>query len=231
MKKDCELIVFDLDNTLVDVSSVHRTGYYVALREVYGIEDPTFRKAYRGNPQPATLRRMCEEEGIAPEVIEARLPDAVRVLSETTVSQLEDDLASARLPGVGALLDALEHRGCVLGLVTGTVSATARAILRRADLDSYFDVTAFGDEGPDRPALLCLALERAQRRFGIGRNPGRPVIVGDSPRDIRAGKAVDARVVAVATGAHTAESLVEYGPHHVLPDFSNTAEALKAVLA
>jgi phosphoglycolate phosphatase-like HAD superfamily hydrolase len=231
MREDCGLIIFDLDNTLVDVSSVHREGYHVALRRVFGLDGATFRKTYKGNPQPVTLRSMCEEQGVSPDVIEARLPDAVTVLSEVTVSQLEENLVPARLPGVEALLEALKREGCVLGLVTGTVSGTGRAILQRAGLDRYFDITVFGDEGMTRPELMALALERAESAFAVDQGPIRPVVVGDSPRDIRAGRAVEGWVIAVATGAHTAELLADYDPDHVLKDFSDTEEALKAILA
>jgi phosphoglycolate phosphatase-like HAD superfamily hydrolase len=230
MERDYRLVVFDLDNTLVDVSSVHREGYHAALRRVYGLDGATFRKTYKGNPQPVTLRSMCEEQGVPPDVIEARLPDAVRVLSEVTVSQLKEDLVPARLPGVQALLEALETESCVLGLVTGTVSGTGRAILQRAELDGYFGVTVFGDEAMSRPALMALAMEKAETVFPKDQGPGRPAVIGDSPRDIRAGRAVGGWVVAVATGAHPSDSLAEYDPDHVLEDFSDTEAALKAIL-
>lgn len=224
------LVVFDLDNTLIDVSSSHRLGYRTALRKAYGLNETRFEKAYKGNPQPLTLRMMCEKQGLSGATIDEHFSEAVRILSETTVAHLDEDLRSALLPRVPVLLHALQERGYMLGLVTGTVSTTAYTILARAQIDDCFSVGAFGEERANRPQLLQLALRRAEQMCSPQQALKHLTVIGDSPRDIHAGRSVDARVVAVATGAHTVEDLRSHGPDWVLPDFSNLALTLKAIL-
>jgi phosphoglycolate phosphatase len=57
------------------------------------------------------------------------------------------------------------------------------------------------------------------------------VIVGDSLRDVEAGRVGGARVVAVATGRTDADALQEAGADTVLADLSDTEAVLAAVLA
>jgi phosphoglycolate phosphatase-like HAD superfamily hydrolase len=56
------------------------------------------------------------------------------------------------------------------------------------------------------------------------------VIVGDSVHDVRCGRGVGVRAVAVATGKTTPATLAEAGPDALVPDFSDTAAGLRAIL-
>ena len=56
------------------------------------------------------------------------------------------------------------------------------------------------------------------------------VVIGDTPRDVSAGHAVGARVLAVATGNYDEEALRESGADHVLPDLRDTQAALDILL-
>ena len=57
------------------------------------------------------------------------------------------------------------------------------------------------------------------------------VIVGDSLRDVEAGRVGGARVVAVATGRTDANALQEAGAETVLADLADTEAVVAAVLA
>jgi phosphoglycolate phosphatase-like HAD superfamily hydrolase len=63
--------------------------------------------------------------------------------------------------------------------------------------------------------------------------PGRNglVVVGDAVRDIQAGKAVGARVVAVATGAHAPDVLAQHDPDVVLSNLEDVQAALDAIVS
>jgi phosphoglycolate phosphatase len=97
----------------------------------------------------------------------------------------------------------------MLGLLTGNGLRTAHVKLELAGLDrSRFDVGGYGDEHPDRDELARLALRRAEegsgQRFEV-------VVIGDTPNDIRAARAIAARAVAVTTGHYTRAQLEEAG--------------------
>jgi len=56
------------------------------------------------------------------------------------------------------------------------------------------------------------------------------VIVGDSVHDVRCGRGVGVRAVAVATGKTSPATLAEAAPDALVPDFSDTAAGLRAIL-
>jgi phosphoglycolate phosphatase-like HAD superfamily hydrolase len=229
---ECQrLVLFDMDGTVVNVAPQHLEAFRVALEVVYGldVEGVLDRQNYQGDTQPNVIRAACRLCGLSRETTESLLPEALRVASETTMALLQDMQVEA-LPGVIALLEALRGDAHVLGLVTGTISATTRAILERAGLSTYFSVLACGEEGDERADLVTLAIGRVRRLNGAWVKRSL-VVVGDAPRDIETGKAFGARTVAVATGNHTMEELARQGPDVVFPHFGDVGAALAAILA
>jgi phosphoglycolate phosphatase-like HAD superfamily hydrolase len=113
--------------------------------------------------------------------------------------------------------------GTVVSVLTGNIRANAQVKLKVFGLDRLVDLTvgAFGEEAEDRALLVPAARERAQLRYPhlVGASV---VLVGDTPRDVRA--ALDARVhvVAVATGLHSAAELASSGAEAVLEDLRDT---------
>ncbi len=72
-------------------------------------------------------------------------------------------------------------------------------------------VGAYGSDAEDRDALVPVAQERAAQLAGLpdAWPSARTVIVGDTPHDISCARAAGAAVVAVTTGAYTAEALTD----------------------
>ena len=105
------------------------------------------------------------------------------------------------LPGVPALLETLQAREDVfLGLLTGNFRDGARIKLERFDLWRYFRCGAFGDDSPDRNALVPVALERAAACGMVPLQPADVLVVGDTPNDVACAQVVGAVPVGVATG-------------------------------
>ena len=229
-ERERKVVVFDLDNTLIDVGPYHGLGRRRAIQEVYGIEEKLRRGALTGNTMANVLRIICRDSGVPDDVIEAGLQDALRVWARTSAEVLPLDLRTAVLPGVLRLLSELRERGHALVLVTGSLTDIGHMLLERSGLGAFFCAFAFGDEGRDRPALLRLALERAQAAFGSMPAPEDVVVVRDSPRDVESAQAVGARAVAVATGSHTVEALAPCKADAVLADFRDPKAALAAIL-
>jgi phosphoglycolate phosphatase len=226
------LILFDLDGTLVNVAALHLEAFRVAMQTVYGldIEGVLDRRSYQGDTQPNVVRAACRIMGVSSETTDALLPDALQIASETTIALLEQDLGGVVLPGVVRLLEILEEGGQVLGLVTGTVSPTAQAIVKWAGVQQFFSLHACGDEGRERADLVRLAVERAVPLLGWRADARELVVIGDAPRDIETGKVFGARTVAVATGNHTVGDLAAYAPDVVLANFGDVEAALAAIL-
>jgi len=57
------------------------------------------------------------------------------------------------------------------------------------------------------------------------------VIIGDTPDDVRCGRPIGARTVAVAPGGFDGAALTAAGASHVFADLSDTARVLEALLS
>jgi len=226
-----KLVLFDMDGTLVDIGHVHREAVFSAVKDVFGaeLERDLAPHVHQGNTQHNILRIAGRAMGLEPEWVEAHLDDAIQRQVEVSISILDRDLKHVILPGVVALLTTLRDAGHVLGLVTGTVSGVANAVLERTGLGCFFVVRACGDEGSDRLELLQLAIDRAVHASAW--EPGGDlVVVGDAVRDIEAAKQLTARVVSVATGMTPIEELRRYAPDALLASFQDVEAAAGAIV-
>jgi len=121
--------------------------------------------------------------------------------------------------------------GLVQTVLTGNVPAVARVKLAAFGLDRYLDLEAgaYGRDGPVRSDLVRVAQRRAGSRRGAAFGRANTVLVGDTPRDVLAGRAGGARTVAVASGSSSAEELRSAGADVVLAGLEDTAAVLRAV--
>jgi phosphoglycolate phosphatase-like HAD superfamily hydrolase len=131
------------------------------------------------------------------------------------------ELASAGnyrvLDGVEALLPVLAARPDVfLALGTGNLEAGARLKLERSGLNSYFAIGGFGSDAEDRAEVLRIGVRRAEEKAGRRFDPRDVFVVGDTPHDVAAGRALGAVTVAVGSGHASREELLAAGPDHFL---------------
>jgi phosphoglycolate phosphatase len=112
------------------------------------------------------------------------------------------------LPGVEAVLRDLARRpdaACLL--LTGNTRAGAQAKLVHYGLAGYFAGGVYCGDGDDRVAIARAAREVARERTGHGSGQPDIVVIGDTPHDIRCGRAIGARTLALATGAYRVAEL------------------------
>lgn len=233
MDSDRKLVIFDMDKTLVDVSRHHIAAYSIAMQTVFGVDGEPDYRIHPGNTQANIMRAICLEQGVPERIIDERLDRAMDVLASEVTSRLATDLRGDVLPGVNSLLEQIRERCHALALATGSITRSAEVILERARLADYFPACAFGDEVDDRESLLRLAVERARTAYGLDLPEGEfpdLVVVGDAPRDVEAGRALGARVIAVATGYHSVEQLGAHGPDVVLASLEDWRLALSHIL-
>ncbi|HEY6788191.1 MAG TPA: HAD hydrolase-like protein [Trebonia sp.] len=121
-------------------------------------------------------------------------------------------------------------------VLTGNVRPLAEVKLAAIGLRYPLDlcIGAYGDDHEDRTQLIHLARRRACAVYGNASSDfsgTATIVVGDTPLDIEAALAANARAVGVATGGYSAKTLQDAGAHAVLTDLSNTAAVLTALLS
>lgn len=229
-----QLLLFDVDGTLMlsanaGMRAMSRTaqalfgeGFRWDGIEAAGHLDPLiFREA-------ATLNRLPN-----PDAEHVRFH--ARYIAELEAEFLRAPEQARAMPGVLALLDELllrrEQRGDLeVGVLTGNYAAAAPIKLRAIGVDTtWFGVSAFGDEGPDRPALVELAMRKYARRHGRAVDPARVIVIGDTPRDMHCARAHGCVAFGVGTGSYSVSDLLNAGADHAVENLADPTP-LRALL-
>jgi phosphoglycolate phosphatase-like HAD superfamily hydrolase len=126
-------------------------------------------------------------------------------------------------PGVWKFIQALQKlpHPPVLGLLTGNIRLGAEIKLRHFGLWEVFATGGFGDDHEDRDEIAAIARKRGSRFAGEGLRNDQVVVIGDTPLDIRCGRAINAKVLAVATGGATYADLEKQRPDWLVPDLTH----------
>lgn len=157
-------------------------------------------------------------------------PELVTRILRSYASRLPDRLHLRRgrvLPGAREALVMLRERDDVRQyLLTGNLRSCAVAKLRHYGIASYFDDGVFAEDGSDRTSLARRALALASESAG-GSIPGERIyVIGDTPHDVRCGKVIEARTIAVASGPFSTAELAAERPWRVLERIPEPLELL-----
>jgi phosphoglycolate phosphatase-like HAD superfamily hydrolase len=96
------------------------------------------------------------------------------------------------------------------------MEGAARTKLIPADLNRFFIFGGYGSDSPDWGELIRIAIARASQMHDGPLGPTEIAVVGDTPRDVEATKAVGVVSVAVASGKYSVDDLRDSGADHVM---------------
>jgi phosphoglycolate phosphatase len=200
-------LFWDLDGTLLTTA---RAGVYAleaALRDLHGVSVDLQGLVTAGLTDAEVAAAALTAAGI--EADDERVTSFLRGYEQHLPECLHRRDGHV-MPGVREALEAL--RGCdgiSSFLLTGNTPAGARAKLAHYGLLAFFSDGAFCT-GPES------RLEIARRAAGLSPGAEMRYVIGDTPHDVAAGKAIGARTIAVATGSFSAAELAAEDPWRVL---------------
>lgn len=211
-----DLIIFDLDGTLIDSS---QDIAWCANRTLaafgHGEMDPSRIVGHIGWGVKPLLEKLMPEE--TPErITEARLK-FLEIYGEHLVVE------TTLYPGVVDVLDQFTRLGKKLAVVTNKPEALAAGILEVMKLGGYFRLLLGGDSLPNRkphPEPIEKVIK------DLGGAPERTIVVGDSPVDCEAAKGAGAYAIGAAYGFRGRGELEAAGCDIIIDDFSS----LKSVI-
>lgn len=224
---DRAIFLFDIDGTLIDGQGSGRRAMEAAFTAICGGDGGLPQLPFAGMTDRAIVRAGLSVLGRADRDTELEL-----VLAEY-LRRLP--LEISRTPpqahrGVDEILGAVGTReGIAVGLGTGNVRSGAQLKLEPVGLWPRFAFGGFGCDAEDRADLLRAAIVRGADRLGVSAARCRVVVIGDTPRDIDAARAVGARCLAVATSFFGVADLKDAGATWVVPDLT-APEALHFLL-
>jgi phosphoglycolate phosphatase len=207
------LVLFDIDGTLVNSGRAGVRGMNLAFQRLHGPERALEGVPIAGRTDRAIVMDAMRGIGVEPtDAAIAALHDEYIDCLRVEIARVVAEHPSGVLPGVAALLDALEGEAdIVTALLTGNFHLGAQIKLRHFSLWERFRFGAFGDEHVDRRALVPVAVERALAAGVPTLAPERIVVIGDTPSDVDCAKAYGARAIGVATGPFDRASLQRAG--------------------
>ncbi|MCL4808144.1 MAG: haloacid dehalogenase-like hydrolase [Thermoanaerobaculia bacterium] len=225
------LVLFDVDGTLLSSGRHGLDAFSEALRLTFGTAGDVASYRFEGRLDPVIVADLMGAAGIPGDVVAERREAALSLYLDLLEAALAETPPALK-PGAAELVSRVASFPSVVpALLTGNVRRGARIKLSAAGLWDRFRFGVFGDEASLRTDLGPIALARALEETGRAFSPAETVVVGDARADVECGRAIGARVVAVATGRTSAEELRDAGADVVLPSFADVASACEAILA
>ena len=189
-----QIVVFDLDGTLVDsAGDIEFAANHV--RRLRGLSEFRREEILPLIGRPAgDLFLDAREDG------PSMVADFREVLAEVTGTY------SWVYPCVLELLTQLRDQGWELAVASNKPSYLAQIVLDRMDLGGFFTNVQGSENSPPKP-------DPAIVRAALGLQPWRVAhLVGDTPQDIIAGRSAGIGTIAVSTGGHSRAALKEHHP-------------------
>lgn len=226
------LILFDVDGTLLLSGGAGARALNIAFERIYGIPNAMRHVHPHGKTDELIVQEMfrshLERCGSEPEV-KALLERYLEILPIT----VRDSKNFHLMPGILGLLSYLRSRKDVfMGLGTGNIEEGARIKLSRGGLNRFFSFGGFGSDSGDRAELLEAGFQRGEEIIQK-KSPRKSIVrwvIGDTWRDVSAGRACGASTIAVATGGDSLYELASASPDFLfatLEDRQAICEILK----
>jgi HAD superfamily hydrolase (TIGR01509 family) len=202
--KGIDLIVFDLDGTLIDAyPAITRSFNYTMRRFGCRVRDAAVIRRAVGWGDRSLLEPFVPEQ------------DIDRALAAYRRHHAKALVRYSRLfPGVKALLSALKHKGFLLAVASNRPTRFSIILMRHLGIRGYFDRVLCGDKLTHmKPHPEILRTLMADLRV----KPAHALYVGDMFIDAQTGKRAKVRTIMVTTGSSSLAELRKERPFKILP--------------
>ncbi len=205
------VLLFDIDGTLISSGGAGRKAVERAYATLHGRADAIAAINLGGMTDRAIVRHGLTAIGVqaTEPSIDALIAKYLEYLADE-VSRVEEHRYVVHA-GMREAIDAGRARGMAIGLGTGNVREGARIKLSRVGLHGAFDFGGYGDDHELRPELIRRGAERGAAKLGVSLEDARVVVIGDTPHDVTAARAIGAQCLGVATGGFSVAQLMAAG--------------------
>lgn len=215
------VLLFDIDGTLIDAGGAGQAAMEQAVAVEFGETRPVKDIPAAGRTDRAIGRDLFDYYAIP-----ATDENWNRYL-DTYYAVLPESLRTKRgsvLPGVTTLIEQLSLREDVfLGLLTGNFARGAQLKLQHYGLHHHFRTGGYGDWHLHRDDVARDAMNAVRNHLPEVQSE-HVWVIGDTPADVQCGRAIGAKVLAVATGIFGADQLASHRPDLLLEDLTGAAD-------
>ncbi|WP_019930780.1 haloacid dehalogenase-like hydrolase [Nocardia sp. BMG111209] len=225
------LLLWDIDKTLLTTSGVSKEVYLKAFTTLTG-RTSAVAAVTDGRAEFDIMRELADQNSLDRRALGER--SRLEEVLVTTLEREKSELAQRgrALPGARSALQATADAPAIVqSVLTGNIRRNAATKLGAFGLEEWLDlgVGAYGDDERPRWELVGLARERAVHKYGIAYDRSSTILVGDTPRDVEAGRIGGAKVIAVATGSSSADTLSAAGADCTLESLDDTDRFLRTL--
>jgi phosphoglycolate phosphatase len=209
------LVLFDIDGTLFETGGASKRAINRAGEMLFKARNGADSIRFGGRTDPSIAREFFALHHIEPSA------ENFRHFFDTYVFWLDHLMVKGTgrvLPGAEASIRKFLARPNppALGLLTGNIRLGAQIKLNHYGLGHYFQTGAFGDDHEERDQIAAIARDRGCRLLNEDLKGDQILVIGDTPFDVQCGKAIGAKVLAVATGVFRREQLEACQPDWVV---------------
>lgn len=204
------LVLFDIDGTLVHTGHAGTKAFAKTFATEFDLHHGSERMKFAGRTDVSLVREFFKIHHLD------ESPKHFKQFFARYVFWLDHILehsAGKECVGVRAFIADLQAlpQPPMLGLLTGNIQLGAEIKLRHFGLWDYFVMGGFADDHEDRNHIAVAALQRGRRVLDPHLQPQEIVVIGDTPFDVKCGKFIGAKTLAVATGGAKYEELLPCG--------------------
>jgi phosphoglycolate phosphatase len=205
------LVLFDIDGTLIHTNAAGVVAFGEVFREEFGFPKATDGVRFAGGTDTGLARGIFHSQGHSPSP-----EDFTRFFTSytTRLQRLLTELGGGVFGGVDPFMDALKAlpEPPTIGLLTGNIRRGAEIKLGHFGIWDRFVMGGFGDDHENRDEIAKIAHQRGSDHLKCPLKGEEILVIGDTPLDVRCGRAIGAKVLAVATGMYSVAELEESKP-------------------
>jgi phosphoglycolate phosphatase-like HAD superfamily hydrolase len=226
------LALFDIDGTILSPGAGARQSLAQAISEQ--IEQPiTFEPGdCAGKTDILIVTNALVKAGFLIQEISEAIDTVIDRYIELLKVNYNAKKDARLYDGVSEMLGKLQSFPNVyLGLLTGNVEVGARIKLEPFGLNPVFPTGAFGDDGFLRTDLSYIAVNRAEAYYRVTFPSKQIIVIGDTAEDVKCGKVINARTMAVSQHFKNEEELRAANPDYIFYGFNDTDAIVDAILS
>ena len=205
------LVLFDIDGTLIHTNAAGITAFGEAFREIFHYPAAVRDVSFAGRTDTGLARQILRAHGLEPTPADF---DRFFACYLRWLHHILGRVGGGIFDGVGPFMADLraQHVCPTFGLLTGNIRRGAEIKLAHFGIWNDFEFGAFADDHESRNEIARVAQRRGSERMGRPLSGDEILVIGDTPLDIECGRAIGARVLAVATGHFTVDQLKAHKP-------------------
>jgi len=224
-----KLVVFDLDQTLIDLLPVHEEATKRSFRAFFGVDARLSEIDFAGRSLDVNFAALAKLKGVPDGLFRKKSQELLRSYEVTFGEIIPKDASRYILPGATEILEALSKTDNFVVLYTGNSPRVVSHIFAATGLGRYFKACFYGTEVSTRADMVRQAIDTAKRLTGRDFKGKEIVVIGDSIRDVECGQQFGALTIAVATGFHSVAELSSYHPDYIFPHLKDYQRVLAAI--